>query len=107
MSCLKVIRKLQKFGHLPSSSKIYRSYAAYGQYIDVRIAAMECLVDFVKVDGRWADLEHLLDLLETDPDPMARYSLAELLINNPPFERSQNHKLNKEELVERIWGNMK
>lgn len=107
MSCLKVLRKLQKCGHLPSSPKLYRSYAAYGQYIDVRIAAMECLVDFVKVDGRWEDLQHLLDLLETDPDPMARHSLARLLIDNPPFERVQRHKLDREELVERIWNNMK
>lgn len=106
VSCLKVIRKLQKCGHLPPSSKIYRSYAAYGQYIDVRLAAMECLVDFVKVDGRWEDLEHLLDLLENDPDPRARHSLARLLIENPPFERGQRHKLDSEILVERIWQNM-
>lgn len=106
VSCLKVIRKLQKCGHLPPTSKIYRSYAAYGQYIDVRLAAMECLVDFVKVDGRWEDLEHLLDLLENDPDPMARHSLARLLIENPPFEKGQRHRLDRENLVERIWQNM-
>ncbi len=107
VSCLKVLRRLQKCGHLPSNPKIYRSYAAYGQYIDVRIAAMECLVDFVKVDGRWEDLQHLMDLLETDPDPMVRHSLARLLIDNPPFERAHRHKLDREELVERIWTTMK
>lgn len=107
VSCLKVLRKLQKCGHLPSNPKIYRSYAAYGQYIDVRIAAMECLVDFVKVDGRWEDLQHLMDILETDPDPMVKHALARLLIDNPPFERGYRHKLDREELVERIWGNMK
>lgn len=107
VACLKVIRKLQKCGHLPSSPKIYRSYAVYGQYIDVRIAAMECLVDFVKVDGQGDDLEQLLSILESDPDPMARHSLARLLIENPPFERGHRHKLDKEELAERIWINMK
>lgn len=107
VSCLKVLRKLQKCGHLPSNPKIYRSYAAYGQYIDVRIAALECLVDFVKVDGRWEDLQHLMDLLETDLDPMVRHALARLLIDNPPFERAHRHKLDREELVERIWGSMK
>lgn len=106
VACLKVIRKLQKCGHLPPSSKIYRSYAEYGQYIDVRIAAMECLVDFVKVDGKWEDLEHLLNLLESDPDPTARHLLARLLIENPPFERGQRHRLHREELRERIWLNM-
>lgn len=107
VSCLKVLRKLQKCGHLPSSSKIYRSYAQYGQYIDVRVAAMECLVDFVKVDGRWEDLEHLLDLWDSEVDPRARHALARLLIENPPFDRSVRHKLDREELVERIWNNMK
>lgn len=107
VSCLKVIRKLQKCGHLPSSPKIYRYYTVYGQYIDVRIAAMECLVDFVRVDGKWNDLEHLLDILENDPDPRARHELARLLTENPPFDRGQRHRLDKEQLVERIWKEMK
>ncbi|XP_055376719.1 transcription initiation factor TFIID subunit 2 [Condylostylus longicornis] len=106
VSCLKVIRKLQKCGHLPSLPQIYRCYAAYGQYIDVRVAAMECLVDFVKVDGRWEDLDHLLSLLETDPDPAARHALARLLIENPPFSKNIRSRLDKEDLVERIWSNM-
>lgn len=108
VSCLKVIRKLQKCGHLPSSPKLYRSYAVYGQYIDVRVAAMECLVDFVKVDGEWEDLEHLLDILETDPDNKARHALARLLIDNPPFTRThRNLKIDRASLMERIWNNMK
>ncbi|XP_055846855.1 transcription initiation factor TFIID subunit 2 [Episyrphus balteatus] len=106
VSCLKVIRKLQKCGHLPSLPKIYRCYAAYGQYIDVRVAAMECLVDFVKVDGRWEDLDHLITLMESDPDPAARHALARLLIENPPFTKMQRSRLDKPELVERIWKNM-
>lgn len=108
VSCLKVIRRLQKCGHLPSTPKLYRSYAAYGQYIDVRAAAMECLVDFVKVDGDIDDLEHLLDILETDPDNNARHTLARLLIDNPPFSRHhRNLKLDRPSLVDRIWNNMK
>ncbi|XP_017861998.1 PREDICTED: transcription initiation factor TFIID subunit 2 [Drosophila arizonae] len=103
VSCLKVIRKLQKFGHLPSLPHIYRSYAEYGIFLDLRIAAMECLVDFVKVDGRWEDLEHLINLLETDPDPAARHALAQLLIDNPPFTRETRSRLDKPHLVERLW----
>lgn len=33
VACLKVIRILQKFGHLPSTPTIFREYAAYGQFI--------------------------------------------------------------------------
>lgn len=69
---------------------------------------MECLVDFVKVDGEWEDLKHLLDLLVDDPDAMARHKLARLLIDNPPFTKNhRNSKLEVEELVEIIWQNMK
>ncbi|KAH8305210.1 hypothetical protein KR018_003027, partial [Drosophila ironensis] len=106
VSCLKVIRKLQKFGHLPSLPHIYRSYASYGIYLDLRIAAMECLVDFVKVDGRSEDLEHLITLLQTDPDPAARHALAQLLIDNPPFTRESRSRLDKPELVESLWNSM-
>ncbi|XP_049545880.1 transcription initiation factor TFIID subunit 2 isoform X1 [Anopheles darlingi] len=106
IACLKVIRKLQKCGHLPTNPKIYRSYAAYGQYIDVRLAAMECLVDYVKIDGRWEDLEHLIELLETDPDPMARHQLGRLLIDAMPFDKSNRHRLDREELALRIFDNM-
>jgi len=106
VSCLKVIRKLQKCGHLPPSSKIYKSYAVYGQYIDVRLAAMECLVDFVKVDGTTEDLEHLLQMLENDPDPEIRHQLSRLIVENPPFTNGRGNRLNKHDLRERIWSNM-
>lgn len=106
VSCLKVIRKLQKCGHLPPSSKIYRSYAAYGQYVDVRVAALECLIDYVKSDGKWEDMEVLLDLIETDPDPMVKHKLLRLLSDNPPFERAHQHRLDRPHLVERLWMNM-
>lgn len=69
---------------------------------------MECLVDFVKVDGEWEDLKHLLDLLSNDPDALSRHKLARLLIDNPPFTKQQrNSKLERDELVEYIWSNMK
>lgn len=69
---------------------------------------MECLVDFVKVDGDWDDWEHLLDIMESDPDNKARHALARLLIDNPPFSRQhRNPKLDRPSLVDRIWNNMK
>lgn len=68
---------------------------------------MECLVDFVKVDGEYEDLKHLLDMLCRDSDAMARHKLARLLIDNPPFSKShRNRKLERAELVEQIWHNM-
>lgn len=106
VSCLKAIRKLQKCGHLPASSKIYRSYSEYGHYIDLRLAAFECLVDFIKVDGKWDDMEFIMNLVENDPDPEVRHQLSRLLVENPPFERGKPHRLNRQDLRERIWSNM-
>lgn len=33
VACLKAIRKLQKFGHLPSNPALFRAYAAYGHFV--------------------------------------------------------------------------
>ncbi|KAH0952770.1 hypothetical protein HN011_011355 [Eciton burchellii] len=104
IACLKVIRTLQKFGHLPSNPHIFRTYAAYGQFIDVRLAALEALVDFTRVDGKWEDLEFLLDMAEMDPHPGVRYKLVRLMVENPPFERAHKHRLDKPDLVDRIWN---
>ena len=47
-SCLRAIRRLQQFGHLPSDYAIFKSYAASGNFYDVRIEALKALVDFTK-----------------------------------------------------------
>ncbi|CAH1119125.1 unnamed protein product [Phaedon cochleariae] len=106
VACLDAIRKLQKFGHLPSRPTLFKSYAVYGHFIDVRLAALECLVDFVKVDGKWDDLQYVLDILENDPDPGLKHKLANLLIKHPPFKRAHRGKLDIPELVERLWTNI-
>ena len=35
-----------------------------GQFVDIRLTAMECLVDYVRVEGSESDLSHLLALIE-------------------------------------------
>ena len=47
-SCLRAIRRLQQFGHLPSDFSIFKSYAVAGNFYDVRIEALQALVDFTK-----------------------------------------------------------
>lgn len=106
VSCLRAIRRLQQCGHLPSTPMIFRAYAQYGQYIDVRLAAFECLVEFVRVDGKPEDLASLLTAVESDPDPGVRHGLARLLVDTPPFERAQRHRLDSETVVHRIWNNI-
>ena len=103
VACLKVIRILQKFGHLPSNPHIFRAYAAYGQFIDIRVAALEALVDFTRVDGKWDDLAFLLNIAKNDKHPGVRHRLVRLLVENPPFERAHKHPLDKQDLVDWIW----
>lgn len=68
---------------------------------------MEALVDFTRLDGKWLDLEFLLDIMTHDPDPGVRHALVRMLCNNPPFQRSLNtpsrHRLDKEDLVHKLW----
>ncbi|XP_060530001.1 transcription initiation factor TFIID subunit 2 isoform X2 [Cylas formicarius] len=106
VACLKAIRKLQKFGHLPSRSTLFKSYAQYGNFIDVRLAALECLVDFVKADGKYDDLQHIMDILENDADSGLTHQLAQVLIKNAPFKRAHRSRLDVPDLVERIWTNI-
>ena len=47
-SCLRAVRTLQKFGHLPSDPTVFRSYAQHGVFRDIRLVAIDSLVDFIK-----------------------------------------------------------
>ncbi|KAI5695129.1 hypothetical protein M8J75_011480 [Diaphorina citri] len=108
-ACLKVLRILQKFGHIPNNPALFKSYAVPGNFIDVRLAALEALVDFTCLDGKLSDLYYLLDIAETDSDPAVRNSLVRLLCRNPPFQKSNpgpRHRLDQEELAHRLWRNL-
>ena len=103
-ACLHAIRKLQKTSHLPPNPGIFRDYAKYGQFQDIRLAAIECLVDYVKLEGRADDINWLLDLVEKDPVTNIRHQTVRLLIKTPPFERGRHHRNDTHRLVERLWG---
>jgi len=124
ITCLKAIRKLQKFGHLPNNPNIFRSYSSYGNFIGlnligvfiintcfntffflgVRLCALEALVDFTCLDGRWDDLKYLIDIADSDPDPKVRNELVRMLCKNPPFTpKKPNSRLNNDYLSHHLW----
>ncbi|GAB6030287.1 Transcription initiation factor TFIID subunit 2 [Chamberlinius hualienensis] len=104
VSCLNTIRKLQKFGHLPSSSSLFRSYASPGQFVSVRCKAIDALVDFVSVEGAEDDVEFLLNIVDTDSYLYIRHYVLESMISQPPFTpRTSNCRLNTRKLGERLW----
>ncbi|XP_076092140.1 transcription initiation factor TFIID subunit 2-like isoform X2 [Mytilus galloprovincialis] len=106
VSCLKAIRILQKNGHLTTDSTFFINYAQYGVFRDVRITALECLVDVIKTDLMPGDLYWLLDLIESDRDKHVCHIAMRQLIDNPPFKRQEHNPLHTEDLVERLWKMM-
>ena len=113
VACLLAIRRLQRFGFLPVEPKLFYKAAAPGHYIDVRMAAIECLVDCV----RWEHDEKVLDWLFEEiiekkgttesSHPRLRYETVRLLIETPPFSRNEvGSRLDTPELADRIWSLM-
>lgn len=70
------------------------------------MATFECLVDYVRVDGRPEDLGSLLTVVENDLDPAIRHGLVRLLVKMPPFQKAIKHRLDTESLVHRLWNNV-
>jgi len=103
-ACLKAIRKLQKTGHLPPNPGLFRDYAKPGQFEDTRVAALECLADYIRLEGKFEDLSWMIDMVEKDPVPSIRHSAVRQMIATPPFERGRHHRNDTHRLVERLWG---
>nr|XP_032810604.1 transcription initiation factor TFIID subunit 2 [Petromyzon marinus] len=103
ISCLKAIRVLQKNGHIPSDPAIFKAYAQAGHFVDIRLAALEALVDFTRVDMSAEVLQWLLDLVHTDPIPYIRHKILSMMIRVPPFARGSDSPLCSEALVDNLW----
>jgi hypothetical protein len=110
VSCLRAIRRLQRFGHLPSDSTVFKSYAIEGNFSDVRVAALEALVDFTaaeasaNVTSSEETLFWLLNVVEQDADPFIRCELVHMLCANLPFTvRDVSCPLCTNCLVDRLW----
>lgn len=104
ISCLSAIKQLQRLGHLPSNPSLFRSYTAPGVFIDVRCAAVKQLVDIIRVEHGYLDLEFLLNLVQNDEVPAFRYYILEQLFRNPP--PSVHSYPNSNKLKEQLWSLM-
>ncbi|XP_015685372.1 transcription initiation factor TFIID subunit 2-like, partial [Protobothrops mucrosquamatus] len=103
VSCLNAIRILQKNGHVPSDSAVFKSYAEYGHFVDIRIAALEAVVDYTKVDRSYEELQWLLTMVQNDPVPYVRHKILNMLTKNPPFTKNMESPLCNEALVDQLW----
>ena len=103
VSCLRAIRNLQRNSHLPSDAALFKSYAIHGLFRDIRLAAIDCLVDLIKATGNADDLSWLLDLAVNDPVPEIKQNIFRSLVRNPPFMKGAKSPLSNSDLVERLW----
>ena len=78
-----------------------------GQFVDIRLMALECLVDYLRVEGSDRDLDLILNIVEKDPVPFVRHKLLRMLVDNPPFDKNRGHRNDNHPLVERTWKLMK
>lgn len=107
VTSLHAIRKLQRCGHLPPDAEIFKSYARPGFIDDVRIAALQCLVDLLKTTCDVTLLTWLLAHVTDDVMPTVRVGVLRALIDNPPFVYRNDDviksKLNTPSLVDELW----
>ncbi|XP_048220089.1 LOW QUALITY PROTEIN: transcription initiation factor TFIID subunit 2-like [Perognathus longimembris pacificus] len=103
VSCLRAIRVLQKNGHVPSDPALFKSYAEYGHFVDIRLAALEALVDYTKVDRNYEVLQWLLTMVQNDPVPYVKHKILRMLTENPPFTKNMASPLGNEALVDQLW----
>lgn len=90
-------------GYLSNSVTFYRTFGS----LDVRVAALEALVEVLRAESRMEDWEFLLDLIENDPEPRVRHQLLLMLAKHPPFERGRGNRLDTIPVMDRLWKLMK
>jgi transcription initiation factor TFIID subunit 2 len=90
ISALNAVRTLQKQQHIPSTSEIFVRFSEVGHFSDVRIAAINSLVDYVKSEkgNGFQNFERLLKIAASDPESLIRYKTLRLLTKNPPFRKT-------------------
>uniref|UniRef100_A0A8K9WW65 Transcription initiation factor TFIID subunit 2 n=1 Tax=Oncorhynchus mykiss TaxID=8022 RepID=A0A8K9WW65_ONCMY len=99
VSCLRAIRMLQKNGHIPSDPSLFKSYAEYGHFVDVRVAALEAVVDYTRGMHRTSPRE----VSRTHPIPYVVHKILSMLGKNPPFTKAAESPLCNEALVDQLW----
>ena len=91
---------MEKIVHLPPNPGIFKDNLKPGQFDDTWLAALECLVDYIKLEGKFEDLGFVIDMIENDPVPRIRHEATRCLVKCPPFERGRHHRNDRPELVE-------
>ncbi|CAH8475077.1 unnamed protein product [Heterobilharzia americana] len=108
--CLQAIRRLQRLGFLPIDPGLFYQYASSNFYCDIRLAAIEALVDYIRGERDQSALDWLFNnIIEREDVSDAsyvrlRFQAVQLLLRMPPFQRGETgSRLDTPQLVERLW----
>ncbi|GAA28713.2 transcription initiation factor TFIID subunit 2 [Clonorchis sinensis] len=111
--CLATIRRLQRLGFLPVDPSLFYLYASPGFYYDVRLAGLECLVDYVRGERDQPALDWIFnEVIERDDGTDSsharlRFEAVQLFLRMPPFQRGETgSRLDTPQLVCRLWNLM-
>ncbi|CAH8451146.1 unnamed protein product [Schistosoma haematobium] len=108
--CLAAIRRLQRLGFLPIDPSLFYQYALSNFYCDIRVAAIEAVVDYIRGERDQSALDWLFsNIIEREDASDAsyvrlRFEAVQLLLRMPPFQRGESgSRLDTPQLVERLW----
>ena len=104
-SCLDTIRLFQSYDFIPTNLDFFYSYIQ-GQYSNVQYAALNATIDVLASIQDGQIFEKFLALIENHDTISFRSRAVQLLTSTPPFVKKKSSKLNKPELVERLWNLM-
>merc|ERR1711990_1104436 len=107
IAALHAVRKLQEKQHIPSNSTIFIRFSEEGNFSDVRIAAIQLLIDFIKHEksAGMKELEYLINIVKNDNESIIRYKTLRLLCKNPPFKKLES-SLNTISIRRSLWSLM-
>lgn len=72
--------------------------------MDIRIAALEAVVDYTRVDRSYEELQWLLNMIQNDPVPYVRHKILHMLTVNPPFIKNMESPLCNEALMDQRYN---
>ncbi|XP_067931725.1 transcription initiation factor TFIID subunit 2-like [Watersipora subatra] len=104
ISCLRCLRVLQQNGHLPSTPTFFKSYAQYGMFIDIRLAALTIISEFLNEGAaQKPQLDYLLDMASSDPVPRVRLHIMSDLVKQCAAITSLATDADNYEINCRLW----
>merc|ERR1712048_968782 len=106
-TCLHILRRLQRLDYLPDDSSIFVHYAKHPHFPELRIIAINALVDYIQRKKEAAKLEFkfILEVALDDRSPYIRHKTLKALRKNPPWQmKQQAHELNNESVALKLWN---